>query len=429
MLDTLIMPNTMKLGVLRIVKEVVLVIAPATHIPTLMDAEFGTLNCLMLRKGIMEVPVKEFFTFGAAEEIKTSKHKRGMIVGLVTAATIFTASSLFAIICMFVRRRIRKHSSMKSSNIRGGIVAFRYKGLQHATKNFSEKLGGGSFGSVFKGILPDSTAIAVKRLDGARQGEKEFRAEVRSIGMIQHINLVTLIGFCCQGSKRLLVYEYMPNHSLDAHLFQSSGMSLCWSTRYKIALGVARGLAYLHENCQDCIIHCDIKPQNILLDASFVPKIADFGMAKFIGRDFSRVITTMRGTVGYLAPEWISGVAISSKVDVYSYGMVLLEIIFGRRNSREEYSNDSIYFPVQVVNKLLEGNVQCLMDENIQDGINLEEVERACRVACWCIQDHESQRVNMGEVVQILEGLIKVDVPPMPKVLEAISGGTDSTIS
>ena len=221
----------------------------------------------------------------------------------------------------------------------------------------------------------------------------------------------------------------MPNHSLDAHLFQSSGMSLCWSTRYKIALGVARGLAYLHENCQDCIIHCDIKPQNILLDASFVPKIADFGMAKFVGRDFSRVITTMRGTIGYLAPEWISGVAISSKVDVYSYGMVLLEIIFGRRNSREEYSSDSIYFPVQVVNKLLEGNVQCLMDKNIQDGINLEEVERACRVACWCIQGHESQRVNMGEVVQILEGLIKVDVPPMPKVLEAISGGTDSTIS
>ncbi|PUZ37820.1 hypothetical protein GQ55_9G149800 [Panicum hallii var. hallii] len=365
----------------------------------------------------------------AAGEIKTSKHKRGMIVGLVTAATIFTASSLFAIICMFVRRRIRKHSSMQSSNIRGGIVAFRYKDLQHATKNFSEKLGGGSFGSVFKGILPDSTVIAVKRLDGARQGEKEFRAEVRSIGKIQHINLVKLIGFCCQGSKRLLVYEYMPNHSLDAHLFQNSGMSLCWSTRYKIALGVARGLAYLHGNCQDCIIHCDIKPQNILLDASFVPKIADFGMAKFVGRDFSRVITTMRGTVGYLAPEWISGVAISSKVDVYSYGMVLLEIIFGRRNSREEYSSDRTYFPVQVVNKLLEGNVQCLMDQNIEDDINLEEVERACRVACWCIQDHESQRVNMGEVVQILEGLIKVDVPPMPKVLEAISGGADSTIS
>jgi serine/threonine protein kinase len=151
-------------------------------------------------------------------------------------------------------------------------------------------------------------------------------------------------------------------------------------------------------------------------------------MAKIVVRDFSRVITTMRGTVGYLAPEWISGVAISSKVDVYSYGMVLLEIIFGRRNSREEYSSDRTYFPVQVVNKLREANVQCLMDQNIEDDINLEEVERACRVACWCIQDHESQRVNMGEVVQMLEGLIKVDVPPMPKVLEAISGGADSTI-
>ncbi|XP_012701627.1 G-type lectin S-receptor-like serine/threonine-protein kinase At2g19130 [Setaria italica] len=365
----------------------------------------------------------------AAEELKTSKHRRGMIVRLVIAATIFAALSLFAIICMFFRRRKRQHSSMEPSNIRGGIMAFGYKDLQHATKNFSEKLGGGSFGSVFKGVLPDSTVIAVKRLDGARQGEKEFRAEVSSIGMIQHINLVKLIGFCCQGSKRLLVYEYMPNHSLDAHLFQSSGMPLCWGTRYKIALGVARGLAYLHENCQDCIIHCDIKPQNILLDASFVPKIADFGMAKFVRRDFSRAITTMRGTIGYLAPEWISGVAISSKVDVYSYGMVLLEIIFGRRNSGEEYNSDSTYLPVQVVNKLLQGNVQCLVDESMHDGINLEEVERACRVACWCIQDHESRRLTMGEVVRILEGLIKVDVPPMPKVLEAISGGTDSTIA
>jgi serine/threonine protein kinase len=214
-----------------------------------------------------------------------------------------------------------------------GITVFGYTDLQRATKHFSEKLGGGSFGSVFKGSLIDSTAIAVKRLDHAYQGEKQFRAEVSSIGITHHINLVRLIGFCCDGSRRLLVYEHMPNRSLDLHLFESR-TTISWNYRYQIALGVARGLAYLHESCQDCIIHCDIKPENILLDASFAPKIADFGMAKLLGRDFSRVLTTARGTAGYLAPEWICGVAITAKADVYSYGMVLLEIISGRRNSR-----------------------------------------------------------------------------------------------
>ncbi|KAL6651008.1 hypothetical protein ACP70R_009933 [Stipagrostis hirtigluma subsp. patula] len=362
----------------------------------------------------------------AAEELESSKHKKGMIIGLVIAATSFTALSLFAVVSISIRRK-RRRSVIKPGNIRCGIVSFRYKDLQNATKNFSEKLGGGSFGSVFKGALPNSTVIAVKRLDGARQGEKEFRAEVRSLGMIQHVNLVKLIGFCCQDSKRLLVYEYMANRSLDVHLFQSNCMPLNWRTRYKISLGVARGLAYLHENCHDCIIHCDIKPQNILLDTSFVPKIADFGMAKFVARDFSRALTTVRGTIGYLAPEWISGVAISSKVDVYSYGMLLLEIIFGRRNFREENTSDTAYFPIKVVTKLIQGDVQCLVNQNMQDDINLEEVERACRVACWCIQDDESNRPTMGQVVQILEGLLAVHMPPIPKVLQAISVGTNST--
>uniref|UniRef100_A0A0E0H2X3 Receptor-like serine/threonine-protein kinase n=1 Tax=Oryza nivara TaxID=4536 RepID=A0A0E0H2X3_ORYNI len=355
---------------------------------------------------------------------ESSKHTRGLIIGVVAVASVLILS-LFTIVIMFVRRNKRNCSSV--GRIICGTVAFRYKDLQHATKNFSERLGGGSFGSVFKGVLTDSTVIAVKRLDGARQGEKEFRAEVRSIGIIQHINLVRLIGFCCEGSNRLLVYEYMPNGSLDSNLSGSKVASLDWSTRYKIALGVARGLAYMHGNCLDCIIHCDIKPQNILLDASFVPKIADFGMSKLMGRDFSQVLTTVRGTIGYLAPEWISGMAISSKVDVYSYGMVLLEIVFGRRNFRGECTSNATYFPVQVVGKLLQGNVQCLLDQNIQSDINSEEVERACRVACWCIQDDELNRPTMAQVVHILEGVLEVDMPPMPKLLQAISGNMDST--
>jgi serine/threonine protein kinase len=307
-------------------------------------------------------------------------------------------------------------------------VAFRYKDLQHATKNFSEKLGEGSFGSVFKGLLTDSTAIAVKRLDGVHQGEKEFRAEVSSIGIIQHINLVKLIGFCCHGTTRLLVYEYMPNLSLDAHLFRSNTEVLSWSVRYQIALGIARGLAYLHESCRDQIIHCDIKPQNILLDTSFVPKVADFGMVKFLGRGFSRVLTTFRGTIGYLAPEWISGVPITPKVDVYSYGMMLLEIVSGQSNSTcKEYSStsdQSAYFPVQVASKLLEGDIVNLLDGKLLGEVNLDEAERICKVACWCIQDSESNRPTMGEVVKILEGLLELEVPPIPRLLQAIAGNS-----
>jgi len=212
----------------------------------------------------------------------------------------------------------------------GSLVAFAYKDLQTATKNFSEKLGGGGFGSVFKGVLPNSSLIAVKKLESWSQGEKQFRTEVSTIGNIQHVNLVRLLGFCSEGTSRLLVYDFMPNGSLDSHLFTEKDSDfLDWKTRYQNSMGTARGLAYLHEKCRDCIIHCDIKPENILLDAEFFPKVSDFGLAKLVGREFSRVLTTMRGTRGYLAPEWISGVAITAKAVGSSYGMMLFEFVSG----------------------------------------------------------------------------------------------------
>ncbi|BAF27835.2 Os11g0208700 [Oryza sativa Japonica Group] len=202
--------------------------------------------------------------------------------------------------------------------------------------SITEKLGSGGFGSVFKGVLSDSTTIAVKRLDG---------------------------------DKRLLVYEHMINGSLDAHLFHSNGAVLDWSTRHQIAIGVARGLSYLHESCHECIIHCDIKPENILVEASFAPKIADCGMAAFVRRDFSRVLTTFRGTKG----------------------------------------------------KLHEGSVQNLLDPELHGDFNLEEAERVCKVACWCIQENEIDRPTMAEVVRFLEGLQEIDMPPMPRLLAAIT--------
>jgi len=366
----------------------------------------------------------------ASKDMQSLEKHRSWLLIAVATGTIVAALGLFAFILLLViwRNKIKNSSHIpNSAQYSNGIVAFRYIDLQRATKNFSEKLGGGGFGSVFKGFLDGSTAIAVKRLDCAYQGEKQFRAEVSTIGIIQQINLVKLIGFCCEDAKRLLVYEHMPNGSLDNHLFQSHTTVLRWSTRYQIALGVARGLAYLHENCRDCIIHCDIKPENILLSESFVPKIADFGMAKLFGRDFSRVITTIRGTIGYLAPEWISGVAITPKVDVYAYGMVLLEIVSGKRNSCILCScgtNHDVYYPVHVAREILDGDVRSLLDTRLCGDANLKEVEIACKIACWCIQDDEFDRPTMSEVVQILEGLLEINIPPMPRLLQTVAGSS-----
>ncbi|KAJ3708468.1 hypothetical protein LUZ61_012173 [Rhynchospora tenuis] len=297
------------------------------------------------------------------------------------------------------------------------------------TNNFSDRLGRGGFGSVFKGTLPNSHYVAVKRLEGILQlGEKQFRNEVSTIGIVQHVNLVRLRGLCCERNKRLLVYDYMENGSLDKKLFHGNSTVLNWKRRYQIALGAARGLAYLHESCRDCIIHCDVKPENILLDELFVPKVADFGMAKLVGREFSRVLTTLRGTIGYLAPEWISGVAITAKTDVYSYGMVLLELISGRRNSEQQEGGHADYFPLRAAIELNEGNILALLDCRLNGDAKLEEVERVCRVACWCIQDEEHNRPTMGQVVQILEGILEVGLPPVPRSLKALTEDTASLV-
>ncbi|CAN1231841.1 G-type lectin S-receptor-like serine/threonine-protein kinase At2g19130 [Linum perenne] len=220
--------------------------------------------------------------------------------------------------------------------------------------------------------MPDSTVVAVKKLESINfrraENHKQFLAEVRTLGTIQHLNLVGLRGFSSDNNTMMLVYDYMPNGSVASHLFKGNDDSniLDWKMRYSIALGTARGLAYIHEKCRECIIHCDIKPDNVLLDSEFRPKVADFGMAKLFGRDFSRVLTTLRGTIGYLAPEWISGEAITAKADVYSYGMVLLELVSGMRNSQRHVCVGH-YFPVWVANVLNEGgNVADLLDPRLQ---------------------------------------------------------------
>ncbi|KAJ4981048.1 hypothetical protein NE237_031885 [Protea cynaroides] len=349
--------------------------------------------------------------------------KKGSATGAIVGAVSGVVALLgFLVVLIWTRQRRKLVGTSKG--VEGYLVPFSYKDLQIATKNFSEKLGGGGFGSVFKGILPDSTVVAVKKLEGISQGEKQFRTEVSTIGTIQHVNLIRLRGFCSEGTKRMLVYDFMPKGSLDSYLFNEKKSSevLDWKMRYQIALGTARGLAYLHEKCRECIIHCDIKPENILLDAEFCSKVADFGLAKLVGREFSRVLTTMRGTRGYLAPEWISGVAITAKADVYSYGMMLFELISGRRNSDQSDDHKCGFFPTWAARQINEeGEILSLLDCKLEGNADLAEVNRACKVACWCIQDEEVHRPSMGLVVQILEGVVEVSPSPIPRTLQILS--------
>ncbi|KAJ1686480.1 hypothetical protein LUZ63_017870 [Rhynchospora breviuscula] len=239
---------------------------------------------------------------------------------------------------------------------------FTFKELRKATQNFKEAIGMGGSGAVYKGKLEDERAIAVKMLKDAIQGGEEFWAEVSIIGRIYHMNLVKLLGFCSDGTNKLLVSEFVKNGSLDKHLFigDTSKNVLGWNERFKIALETARGLAYLHEECLEWVIHCDVKPENILLGNDFEPKIADFGLAKLSKRGaIGSSISLIRGTRGYMAPEWASNLPITAKVDVFSYGIVLLEIVKGKRVSDwtmegEKESLDKMRLLVQMSNERYE---------------------------------------------------------------------------
>ncbi|XP_042501065.1 G-type lectin S-receptor-like serine/threonine-protein kinase At2g19130 [Macadamia integrifolia] len=365
-----------------------------------------------------------FLKLSASELSSSGGKKKGSVMYAIVGVIVGVVLLLGSVLLLFWWWR-RRNVFGPLNQTDGFLVQFSYKNLQIATKNFSKQIGSGGFGSVFIGTLPDLTIVAVKKLfEGLSRGEEQFRSEVSTIGMIQHINLIRLRGFCFQGTKRLLVYDFMPNGSLDSHLFHDKkGFEILdWKTRYQIAIGIARGLAYLHEKCRDCIIHCDIKPENILLDAEFCHKVADFGMARLVGREFSRVLTSMRGTIGYLAPEWISGVAITTKADVYSSGMMLFELISGKRNSSQGGDGKVRYFPTWAARKINEnGEIISLLDCRLEDNSDHAELARACKVACWCIQDDEAHRPSMGLVVQMLEGLMDVNLTPLPRNLQAFT--------
>ncbi|XP_044974377.1 rust resistance kinase Lr10-like isoform X2 [Hordeum vulgare subsp. vulgare] len=286
-----------------------------------------------------------------------------------------------------------------------GPTRFDYTDIIAITSHFRDKLGQGGYGSVFKGVLlPGRVHVAIKMLEGnsSCNGE-DFISEVSTIGRIHHVNVVRLVGFCSEEMRRALVYEYMPGGSLDKYIF-STEKSFPWDKLNEIALGIARGMNYLHQGCEMQILHFDIKPHNILLDSNFVPKVADFGLAKLYPRDNSFVPSNaLRGTVGYIAPEMISRSfgAISSKSDVYSFGMLLLEMAGGRRNADPNAANSSqSYYPSWVYDKLTAQEVDA-----ISPVAGMHELERKlCIVGLWCIQMKSHDRPTMSEVIDMLEG-------------------------
>lgn len=359
-----------------------------------------------------------------------SAHEKAVVLPIALSMGV-----LIGLLCLLLyynvhRRRSLKRTIESSMIFSGAPINFSYRDLQNCTSNFSQLLGTGGFGTVYKGTLGDGTLIAVKKLERVLpHGEKEFITEVNTIGSMHHMNLVRLCGYCSEGTHRLLVYEFMKNGSLDKWIFAPNHCRdkiLDWPTRYDIALGTAQGIAYFHEQCRNRIIHCDIKPENILLDENFCPKVSDFGLAKLMGREHSHVITMVRGTRGYLAPEWISNRPITVKADVYSYGMLLLEIIGGRRNLDMSFDAEDFFFPGWAFKEMVNEKPIKVVDKHLGGAVDLEELTRALKVAFWCIQDEVSMRPSMGEVVKMLEGSMEINVPPMPQtVLELIEEGLD----
>lgn len=288
---------------------------------------------------------------------------------------------------------------------------FSYEELALATNGFSESnlLGQGGFGYVHKGVLPNGKEVAVKALKaGSGQGEREFQAEVEIISRVHHRYLVSLVGYCMTGSQRLLVYEFVPNGTLEFHLHGKGRPPMDWPIRLKIALGAAKGLAYLHEDCHPKIIHRDIKAANILVDYKFEAKVADFGLAKLSSDANTHISTRVMGTFGYLAPEYASSGKLTEKSDVYSFGVMLLELITGRKpvDQTHTYMEDSLVdWARPLLTKALEdNNYDSLVDQWLEKNYNPNEMARMVACAAACVRHSARRRPRMSQVVRALEG-------------------------
>ncbi|GLT82260.1 hypothetical protein SLE2022_401440 [Rubroshorea leprosula] len=311
------------------------------------DASSGGKSLIKIRKG-NSTSTSTGSSGVSSDGSKKQKSTMNLILTLLLSGLAFFNLILLITTLRFVLgSRNRKRTMLQPSRATHcmmSLQSFTYKELEEATKNFEGVLGKGASSTVYKGVLDteNKNLIAVKRLHKHKleegHNEKEFQIEMGAIGKTNHKNLVRQLRFCNDEEHRLLVYEYMTNGSLASYLFNNPRPS--WKKRTEIAFGTARGLVYLHEECSNQIIHCDIKPQNILLDDSFTAKIADLGLAKLLEKDQTRTLTKLRGTRGYVAREWFKNMPVTVKVDVYSFGILLLELICCRKHYEKDEEDE-----------------------------------------------------------------------------------------
>ncbi|KAI9074554.1 hypothetical protein K1719_043498 [Acacia pycnantha] len=358
------------------------------------------------------------FSHTKCENVKSVKLGRQdtalleVLLWLALAVGGFEVLFIFFVWCLTRKNSSNKQHSYEYLTV-NGFRKYSYSELKEATRGFKEEIGSGAGGIVYKGALKDGRVAAIKRLNEANQIESEFLAEVNIIGRLNHMNLISMWGYCAEGNHRMLVYEFMENGSLAENLESKNKSSLDWSKRYEIALGTARGLAYLHEECLEWVLHCDIKPQNILLDSDYQPKVADFGLSKLQNRNdvknpsFSRI----RGTRGYMAPEWVFNLSITSKVDVYSYGIVVLEMITGKslRVDGPDYLHHG-RLVTWVRDKKKKGKekeisswVEQIVDPTVEGSFDKKTMEILLTLALECVEEDREARPTMGRVVEMLQ--------------------------
>jgi len=354
----------------------------------------------------------------ASKQVRKTYENKTVKLLLWFAIAVGGAEVTCVLLVWFFLFRTNRHSDPTEQGylLTTRFRRFTFAELRKATKGFSEVIGRGAGGTVYKGVLPDQRVCAIKRLNEANQGEAEFLAEVNIIGRLNHMNLIEIWGYCVEGKHRLLVYEYMEHGSLAENL-TSNGLD--WEKRFEIAVGTAKGLAYLHEECLEWVLHCDVKPQNILLYSDhYQPKVADFGLSKLLNRselDHSS-FSKMRGTRGYMAPEWLYNLPITSKVDVYSYGIVLLEMVTGKSPTGMHSSNSGgageYTSVVKLVKEKINNNIastsaneswiQAIIDPRMAGKYDSAKMELLVKVALQCVADDKDNRPTMNQVVEML---------------------------
>jgi len=315
-------------------------------------------------------------------------------------------------------------------------MRFSSEQLAACTRNYSSELGSGGFGVVYKGDLPNGLPVAVKVLKVSmnKKVQEAFMAEIGTIGRTYHVHLVRLYGFCFDRDTKALVYEFLEKGSLEKYLYggdeEGTAPRLEWRTLHSIAVGTAKGIRYLHEECQQRIVHYDIKPANILLTGDFTPKVADFGLARLGERENTHMSLTGggRGTPGYAAPELWMALPATEKCDVYSFGMVLFEILGRRRNFDPCVGESKEWYPRWVWEKYEQGELECVVSGDGIGEADRDKAEMMCKVALWCVQFQPAARPTMSSVVRMLEGEMAIVPPanPFHYVMDSSSGSTSS---